>query len=144
MDSFMLLASRFIRVNRVPVVYIHSTLDSGGMIAAKPRPGGDSPADEESAEPAEEVGSPQAARMDLIYDLPIVSRDSLRTQHALRNLAYNFLRDPFFTSSIKLFIYQNFIKGFVNRIPLLGSLVGFQVSYYLAVQHHSFLYSVGQ
>ncbi|CCW65749.1 unnamed protein product [Phytomonas sp. EM1] len=149
LDGFVLLAARFIRVNRVPVVYIHSTPENDGVeriraTSERSHHGNDSAVEEEGAESIEEVGNPPGARMDFVYDLPVVSRDSLRSQQALRNLAYNFLRDPFFTASIKEFIYRHFIKGFINRIPILGSLVAFQVSYYLAMQHHSFLYSVGQ
>lgn len=74
----------------------------------------------------------------------VVSRDSLRLQHAMRNLGYTFLRDPFFTIVLKQFIYDHCVKGFINRVPLLGSLIAFQVGYFLSMQHYSFLHSVGQ
>lgn len=74
----------------------------------------------------------------------MISRDAARQQHAMRNLLYSLLRDPFFSVVLKQSISRYLVHGWVNKIPLLGGLVGFQVAYFLSMQHFSFLYSVGQ
>lgn len=74
----------------------------------------------------------------------ILSRDTLRVTQSVRNLLLNILRDPFFATVLRQFIYNKFVQGKLNRIPLLGAILSFQVGYILSMQHYSFLYSAGQ
>lgn len=70
----------------------------------------------------------------------IVSWDNLRQQKALRNFFLSFLRDPFFSAVLQRFLYDNFVVGRINRIPLLGSVLAYHVAYFLCKQHYSFMY----
>ncbi|ORC88143.1 uncharacterized protein TM35_000182000 [Trypanosoma theileri] len=87
---------------------------------------------------------PQVPVAEVAAPVPVTSRDALRVQQALRNIGYSFLQDPFFSAVLQKFVYDHFVVGRVNRIPLVGSLIAFQVSYFLCKQHYCFMYSIGQ
>lgn len=152
-DLLVSFLSRLVRQKRVPVVYINDAAEGEGAEAAA---AGQltiaADADEDGAEGGEEaeagdaVDSMANARNAIgpVQDPPVVSRDRMRVQQALRNTFYGFFRDPFFSAVLKQFIYHHFVKGFVNRIPLVGPCVSFYVIHYLSMQHYSFLYTLGQ
>ncbi|KPA75135.1 hypothetical protein ABB37_08800 [Leptomonas pyrrhocoris] len=151
-DLLVAFLARVVRQKRVPVVYINDSAESEGAEAAVAAAGGqlsvaDSNEDAEAAAAAGGVVDSTAAGPNAIgpvQDLPVVSRDRMRVQQALRNTFFGFLRDPFFSAVLKQLIYHHFVKGFVNRIPLLGPCVSFYVIHYLSMQHYSFLYTLGQ
>lgn len=161
LDALVVLVSRYIQAYRIPVVYIDEPSASQALRRLESS-GGSSGAEEEESDPAaaaaaaqlrnggeEDGGAEDAANgppaRAVVSNAPaVVSRDSLRLQQAMRNVGYTFLRDPFFTIVLKQLIHNHFIKGFLSRIPIIGSLVGFQVGYFLAMQHYSFLYMLGQ
>lgn len=168
LDAVVLFFSYVIRHYRVPIVYVDE--EEGGR---GPQPGGGAdgavadagaereefadgrpplppvPADAAAAgdEADGEEEAADAARRRPVQPVPVpavVSRDALRVQHAMRNMALSFLRDPFFTATLRYYVHKYLVVGCVNRIPLLGSLLAFQVSYILSMQHFSFMYSLGQ
>lgn len=155
-DLVVAFLARLVRQRRVPVVYINDSVDSDsgdGAAAGQPlavtaatearEDGGE---DAEAALTGDAVDSTAAGRNAIgpVQDPPVVSRDRMRVQQALRNTFYGFLRDPFFSAVLKQFIYVHFAKGFINRIPLLGPCISFYVIHYLSMQHYSFLYTLGQ
>lgn len=160
-DLLVAALARLVRHHRVPVVYIKenaSDVDAVcGPSAAAPLEGGETAALPGSADGDEDGAGAAAAAAavtnpaanagaigESVMELPVVSRDRMRVQQAVRNIFYNFLRDPFFTAVLKQFVFQHFIRGFVNRIPLLGPCITFYVSHYLSMQYYSFLYTLGQ
>lgn len=92
-----------------------------------------------------EVPSPELSGVNSAAEHDtVVSRDSLRVQQTMHNLVCCFLRDPFFGSVLRRFIYDNFIIGRINGIPLVGSLLALHVASFLCRQHYSFMYSIGE
>ncbi|KPI87463.1 hypothetical protein ABL78_3452 [Leptomonas seymouri] len=153
-DLLVAFLAGLVRQKRVPVVYINESAESeGGEVVTAEAPAGNGETDEHEGEDAEAVAAagdavgPAATRRKAIgpvQDPPVVSRDRMRVQQAQRNIFYGFLRDPFFSAVLKQFIVRHFVKGFLNRIPLLGSCASFYVIHYLSMQHYSFLYTLGQ
>jgi hypothetical protein len=155
-DLLVAFLARLVRQRRVPVVYISDSAEGENTDgAAVPLNITDSNENAEAGEGGED-GAAIGYAVDTITTTdgrnaigpvqvpPVVSRDRMRVQQALRNTLYGFLRDPFFTAVLKQFIYVHFVKGFVNRIPLLGPCISFYVIHYLSMQHYSFLYTLGQ
>eukprot|EP00796_Vickermania_ingenoplastis_P001353 gene1353-788_t len=71
-----------------------------------------------------------------------VSQDDRRVQMCARNVLSWALRDPFFSVGLKRWLYDKIMMGFLYRIPLLGSMINYQLGYFLLSQHYSFLYSL--
>lgn len=160
-DVLVGFLARLVRQKRVPVVYINDSAESEGgevaganeqqqqvvAIVGRTESGGQD-GDEVAEATGEAVNTTTITAghnaIGPVPDPPVVSRDRMRVQQALRNSFYSFLRDPFFTAVLKQFIYAHFVKGFVNRIPLFGPCVSFYVIHYLSMQHFSFLYTLGQ
>lgn len=151
-DLLVSLLARLVRQRRVPVVYINDGAEgeTAGQLtvaanaAAAVAEDGEGGEDEEALDGAVDSTAANPGAIGPVLDPPVVSRDRMRVQQALRNTFYGFLRDPFFTAVLKQFIYHHFVKGFVNRIPLVGPCVSFYVVHYLSMQHYSFLYTLGQ
>ncbi|EPY16324.1 hypothetical protein STCU_11397 [Strigomonas culicis] len=151
-DFILLIVARFIRRRRAPVVHITDRTSVAEAAAAPKAEEREEEAEGSAAEsdPAALLRSAMAspatgALQEAGAVPPLVARDALRIQQAVRNLSFSFmLRDPFFTAVIKPFFNRHLLNGFLSRIPLLGGLVHHQASYVLYMQHFSFLYSVGQ
>ncbi|KAG5482887.1 hypothetical protein LSCM1_06922 [Leishmania martiniquensis] len=152
-DCLVALLARFVRSHRVPVVYIKDSAESvdGSMLEALLEGGEAVVLQGDGAEAANGftsrstavTGATHARAISPAMELPVVSRDHMRVQQALRNGLYNIIRDPFFTVVLKQLLYHHFIRGFVNRIPLLGTCISFHVAHHLSMQHYSFLYTLG-
>ncbi|KAG8342359.1 putative Peroxisomal membrane protein (Pex16) [Trypanosoma vivax] len=166
-DALLVVVARYIRRYRVPVVYIKTVgARCGGSVDSQSDLGmGGVPDGEVSSRP-DSVGGTNGEHGDgfecstyrgfasgenatdnsvgLAPPTETLSRDSLRVHHTYYNLAYSMLRDPFFASVLQKFVYDNFVVGRVNRIPLIGSIISLQVAYYMCKQHYCFLYSLGQ
>ncbi|KEG09142.1 hypothetical protein DQ04_05731040 [Trypanosoma grayi] len=157
LDACLILLSRYIRRHRVPVVYIDKEdscgqLDTnGGEVPSRSMEnshnggGGDGNSNGRTTPRIPPLPLPRPPGTDVVAEsTPVVSRDSLRVQQALRNMAYSFLQSPFFTAVLQKFLYDHFVVGRLNRIPLLGPLLGYQVAYLLCKQHYCFMYFLGQ
>jgi hypothetical protein len=71
------------------------------------------------------------------------TEDDLRISGLRQLIAMSIFRDPFFSIVIKQSIYKHLVNGRLNRwIPLIGPLIANQVLYMLAMQQHSFLYTL--
>lgn len=141
MDAVVVLLARLIRAYRVPVVYITDSPPENTSRALSSDAAG---SEEEEVGPASTI--PVGANRAFAPEVgapPVVSRDTLRLQEAIRNMAFSFLRDPFFSAVIKPWVQRHLLGGFLSRIPLLGAMVIYQVTYYVAMQHYSFLYTIG-
>ncbi|RNF22238.1 uncharacterized protein Tco025E_03170 [Trypanosoma conorhini] len=160
LDAALALLSRHIRRHRVPVVYINNADDrqgpagvagAGGVrdgeVSSRGGDAGSALLDKAGANGNGDAAAPFLPRPptgNVTEFIPAVSRDSLRVQQVLRNMAFSFLRDPFFPALLQQFVYRNFVVGRVNRIPLLGPILAFQVAYFLCKQHYCFMYLLEQ
>lgn len=147
LDTVLVLLSRYIRRHRVPIVYINKDDHADGVSWGQF--GGTSGGELSSRSDMRDDGSDPAAQQqpwvgNVAGQTSIVSRDSLRLQQALRHFLFSFLRDPFFPAVLQKFLYDHFVVGRINRIPLLGSILGYHVAYFLCKQHYSFMYLMGQ
>nr|CCC92825.1 conserved hypothetical protein [Trypanosoma congolense IL3000] len=156
LDAILALLARYIQRHRVPVVYINtepkSNRGSSYDLDKITSLGGEVPSrDDDVSGVAEakdnsmgdnETSHPHAA--DAVPPAPVLSRDSLRVQQTMYNLVLCFFRDPFFGAVLRKFIYDNFVIGWINRVPLLGSLLALQVASFLCRQHYCFTYSIGE
>ncbi|KAG5509109.1 hypothetical protein JKF63_06118 [Porcisia hertigi] len=153
-DLLVAVLARLVRNNRVPVVYIKDSPESDESSALGASLEGGEAATFQGDGPAAVGGfiddttivarAPDSRAICPTMEPPVVSRDRLRVQHALRNAFHNVIRDPFFTVVLKQLINQHFLRGFINRIPLLGACISFYVSHFVLMQHYSFLYTLGQ
>lgn len=157
-DLLVALLAQLVRSRRVPVVSIcddgastpevtYSPVSStaGADLGLYPRVNGNDSADGQGGNGQMELNTATSTQVIQTVNVPtIVSRDQQRVKQALRNSMYSFLRDPFFTVVVKQAIHDYLVTGVVSRIPLIGSIISFQVSYFLAMQHYSFLYTAGQ
>nr|CAJ2469892.1 unnamed protein product [Leishmania braziliensis] len=147
-DFLVALLARLVRRNRVPVVYIKDSAENdAGSTPAALLEGGEAVsilADGLTDNTTVTTGVDDSRAIGPAMESTVVSRDHTRVQLALRNFFYNVMRDPFFTAVLKQFIYHNFIRGFVNRIPLLGTCISFYATHYLSMQYYSFLYTLRQ
>ncbi|GET87269.1 hypothetical protein, conserved [Leishmania tarentolae] len=153
-DVLVALLARFVRHHRVPVVYIKDSVESDdgstsaplleGGEAASLQGGSAGAADGFATSSADVAGAADSRAIGTTVELPVVSHDHMRVQQALRNVLYNVMRDPFFTAVLKQLIYRHLIRGFVSRVPLLGTCVSFYATHYLSMQYYSFLYTLRQ
>ncbi|RNF17936.1 hypothetical protein TcG_05300 [Trypanosoma cruzi] len=162
LDTVLALLSRYIRRHRVPVVYINNseTCDLPEPDVGVKDGEFSSRSNEVNSHSLHQVGNstsgnhassngssaplppllPRPPTGDVAELAPVLSRDSLRVQQIVRNIAFSFLRDPFFPALLQKFVYEHFVVGRVNRIPVLGPILGFQVAYFLCKQHYCFMY----
>ncbi|CAC9472473.1 Peroxisomal membrane protein (Pex16) [Leishmania donovani] len=153
-DFLVALLARLVRHHRVPVVYIKDNAESDdggtpvalleGGEAASIQGGGADAADGFAASSTAVTGATDSRAIGAAMEPPVVSRDHMRVQQALRNALYNVMRDPFFTAVLKQLVYHHFIRGFVSRVPLLGTCISFYATHYLSMQYYSFLYTLRQ
>lgn len=153
-DFLVALLARLVRHHRVPVVYIKDSAESddGGMPvalleggeAASTQGGGADAVGGFAASTTAVTGAVDSRAIGATMEPRVVSRDHIRVQQALRNAVYSVMRDPFFTAVLKQLVYHHFIRGFVNRVPLLGTCISFYVTHYLSMQYYSFLYTLRQ
>lgn len=116
-DFTALLVSHVVRKYRVPIVIADEEEESSR------RQGGDG--FESSTNTVEET------------------EDDLRISQMRQLIAMNIFRDPFFSIVLKQSIYRHFVNGRLNRwIPIIGGVIANQVQYMLAMQQHSFLYTL--
>jgi hypothetical protein len=70
--------------------------------------------------------------------------ESARLQVCIDALMFSCLRDPFFAVVLREWVHGYLVAGWVNRwVPFLGWLLSAQITYYMTLQHNSFLYTVG-
>ncbi|KAG5482716.1 hypothetical protein CUR178_06753 [Leishmania enriettii] len=153
-DFVVALLARLVRSHRVPVVYIKESVESDdgstpvdlleGDEAAALQGDGAEAANGFTGSSTVVTGAAHPRTIDPTMELPVVSRDHMRVHQALRNSFYNIIRDPFFTVVLKQLLYHHLIRGFLSRIPLLGTCFSFYAAHYLSMQHYSFLYTLGK
>lgn len=157
LDILCTMLSRVVRHHRVPVIRI----DEGDLkvtqitVQKPPTPNASSASDaEEQAEAPEGTsptslhtgsGQPKQGTTTVSSGVPqVVSRDDLRVRESARNTLFAFLRDPFWSVGLKKWFFERIMLRWIQRIPLLGTIINYQLGYYLSMQYYSYMFSLGE
>lgn len=71
-----------------------------------------------------------------------LSQDERRIQQCSHIIRTSVLRDPFFSVGLKKWVFKNIMVKILERIPLLGGIINYQLGYHFILQHFSFLYTL--
>lgn len=159
LDLITIVLARFVRDRRIPVVRIadvnldaippvlqsdnEENANEGTGSEPSQRVGNTEGAEEGAGTSSRQRGHRGTTTTTSAEKSPYqLSQDERRIQHCSHMIRTSVLRDPFFSVGLKNWVFRNIMVKFLERIPLLGGIINYQLSYYFILQHFSFLHSL--